>query len=296
MIDAALIERATGLKVDPQVRFGCMGILQNQQPEMLSLLSADRYFGEVEGHPTLKGVITTAELAPRVQALGLQALISPEPRLSFCQLQNYRVEHAPTARWPSRIDPGAHIHPRAFVAENNVVIGPGTRVGPNASILEDVEIGADCIIQANAVVGAEGYEYQRTSQGLLLVRHNGRVVLGRAVEVGSCAVLDKGLFEWDATVVGDETKIDNLVHVAHSVKLGRGCMIIAGAVLCGSIHIDDGARVGPGAVVSNGVHLAPNSVVSLGSVATRSVGAGEQVTGNFAIEHRKFLNFLKTIR
>jgi UDP-3-O-[3-hydroxymyristoyl] glucosamine N-acyltransferase len=197
---------------------------------------------------------------------------------------------------PSRIDPSARIHPRACIADHNVEIGADVSIEPNVTVLADVAVGARTVLRAGVVLGAEGFEHKRTSRGILSVRHTGRVVLGDHVEVGANACLDKGLTAERATTIGDHSKVDNLVHIAHGAQVGRNCFVIACAMVAGTVTVEDDAWVGPNASIAPQVTVGQAGFVSLGAVVTRPVAAGQQVSGNFAIDHRRFLDFIKSIR
>ena len=126
------------------------------------------------------------------------------------------------------------------------------------------------------------------------VVHAGTVRIGRGVDIHANSCVDRGLF--GETTIGDNTTIDDLVYVAHEVTIGRRCLIGAHAVINGSTVVSDDVWIGPGAVLSNGVTLGAGAQVTLGSVVTRDVPAGARVTGNFAIEHERFLAFMRSLR
>ena len=184
------------------------------------------------------------------------------------------------------------VHPTAFVSEYNVTIGKNVVIEPHANIMSDVVIGNNCVIRAGSVLGSEGYEYKRTSQGVLSVFHDGKVIIGNNVEIGANTCVDKGLMSFDTTI-GDNTKVDNLVHIAHSVTIGKNCFIIACSMIAGSVKIEDDVWVGPNANIAPQVTIRKGGFVTLGSVVTKEVNEKEWVTGNFAIPHAKFLEIFK---
>ena len=130
---------------------------------------------------------------------------------------------------PNKINKSAILHPNAFVEGHNVKIGKRSVIGPNVTILSDIEIEDECIVQVGTVLGTEGFEFKRTSQGVLSVKHFGRVIIGNRVETGANSTIDKG-FTFRNTILGDDTKLDNLVHVAHASQIGRGCFLTASSV------------------------------------------------------------------
>lgn len=207
-----------------------------------------------------------------------------DPRLAFSRLV--------AALFPERLrtdwhDDGARIHPTARLAPG-VVVGPGVEIGP------DVEIGPNaalawCALSAgvrigpNTTIGTDGFGYTRDEAGgLVPFPHLGRVVLDAGVHVGANACIDRGAL--GETRVGTGTRIDNLVHIAHNVRIGRDCAVIARAMIAGSVTVGDGAWVAPSASVLNGVTVGAGAVVGMGAVVLRDVPPGTTVVGNPARE------------
>jgi len=196
--------------------------------------------------------------------------------------------------FPTEIAEDAVIHSTAFVASRNARIGHRTMIGPNASILERSIIGDDVIIRAGCVIGSEGFEFKRAYGEVLPVAHDAGVRLGNRVELQANTCIAKGLFGvW--TEVGEDTKIDQLVHVAHGCKIGRRCLITAQAEISGSVEIGDDVWIGPGAVISSGVKIGNRAYITIGAAVTKDVPDEARVSGNFAINHEKFIAFMKKI-
>jgi len=293
-IDDRLLESALGLPAPRAFRCARLGLVNSADPDTLSFLDDPKFLGALRENPNVTAALVTPALDTALADSPVTRVVCDDPRYYFYALHNH-IADATYERVPSRIDPTAAVHPRAFVSEYNVVIGARTVVEPNATVLPDVVIGAQCVVRAGAVLGSEGFEHKRTSRGILSVRHVGRVVLGDHVEIGANACLDKALNDRD-TVIGDYTKVDNLVHIAHGVHVGRNSFVIACAMVAGSVTVEDDAWVGPNASVAPQVTVGRAGFVSLGSVVTRPVAPGQHVSGNFAIDHRRFLEFLKRIR
>lgn len=242
-------------------------------------------------------VVTTTELADAVpSSLGLA--VAAHPEAAFYDL--HRWLHASTEFYwrdfATTVDPSARVHERAFVAPRNVRIGARVIVEPNATILERVAVGEDTIVRAGAVLGSEGFEFKGPAmrQGRaaraewdygrnnVAVPHAGSVEIGARVEIQANSTVDRSLFRLP-TRIGDDTKIDNLVHVAHSVRIGARCLIAAGATLAGSVVIGDEVWVGPGAVISSGVRLGDRSAIVIGSTITKDVAPGERVASDLRV-------------
>ena len=296
-IDAALIGSVTGAAPPWKRSFAALGLVDTDIPDSLTFLDEKRYLRQLAANANLAGAIVTAELeAPIREARpDIALLLSSDPRWDYFSLHNHLAENGREER-PSEISPDAIIHPRAYVSEVNVTIGAGTRIGPNVTILGDVTIGRNCVITPGAVIGADGFEMKRTSRGILPVIHDGVVEIGDDVRIGANCTVDKG-FKGRPTRIGNRTKLDNLVHVAHAAQLGEECLLTAGVQLAGSVRIGDRVWLSVNASVAPGLSIGDDAFLSIGAVVTRNVGAAEQVTGNFAIPHQQFLRvFRKSLR
>ena len=94
-------------------------------------------------------------------------------------------------------------------------------------------------------------------------------------------------------MIGKNSKIYNLVHIAHDSKIGENTFITAGVIICGRVKVGKNSYLGPNCTIRNGLSLGENSKVSMGAVVTKNVGDSETVTGNFAVSHSKFLKLFK---
>ena len=162
-----------------------------------------------------------------------------------------------------------------------------------SSYIDDcVTLGANIYIGHNCSIGLRGFGYERDEDLTPInIPHTGKVIIGDNVSIGSNTCIDRGTIS--DTIIGNNTKIDNLCHIAHNVIIGNNVLIVAGAILCGSCIIEDNVWIGPGAIISNKITIGEGSYISLGSVVTKNVEPGSKVTGNFAIDHDKFIQDLK---
>ncbi len=183
----------------------------------------------------------------------------------------------PTARTESgvSIDPGAVIGPRAEIGAGTIIgagaiIGPGVRVGRDCSIGPNVSIvhtlmGDRVIIHPGCSIGQDGLGYLMGAGGHRKVPQVGRVIIQDDVEIGAGTTIDRGAIR--DTVIGEGTKIDNLVQVGHNVSIGRHCVLVAQTGISGSATIEDyavlGARVGVNnhVTIGEGAQLAATAAV-----------------------------------
>lgn len=208
--------------------------------------------------------------------VSLQAWISPTARLGV----DVEVHPGATIGDDVVIGDRVTIHSGVRILPG-CVIGTETTLFPNVVLYEGCQIGERVIIHAGAVIGAYGFGYKQVDGSHQLSAQLGYVVLGNDVEIGACATVDRGTY--GATTIGDGSKIDNLVQVAHNCRLGKHNLIcgqvgIAGStttgdyvVMAGQVGVRDHVHIGQGAVlcsmagVSNNV---PDGEIMLGQPAT----------------------------
>jgi UDP-3-O-[3-hydroxymyristoyl] glucosamine N-acyltransferase len=196
------------------------------------------------------------------------------------------------------LEPGihetAHVHTTAQIGENvtigpNVFVGKGAVVGdnsvlfPNVSLLDGAIIGSNCqirsgsvisercilgdycLIQSNVSIGSDGFGYRPSpdGRGIVKIPHIGNVIIGSHVEIGSSSCIDRGKFS--STVIGDGTKIDNLVQIGHNCKIGRSCMIAGCCGISGSVTLGDGVIMAGQVAVKD--HVTIGNGVTIGGKA-----------------------------
>lgn len=139
-------------------------------------------------------------------------------------------------------------------------------------------------VHPTAVLGGKpGFGFARDKDGSLIrMPHIGTIILGKSVEIGAYTCIDKGCLT--DTVIGDGTKIDNLVHVAHGVVIGKDCWIAAGAVLGGSARLGDCVEVGINASILPHVSVGDRARIGAGAVVTKNVPPNQTWAGNPAKE------------
>lgn len=227
------------------------------------------------------------------------ALVTRHPQAAWAMAAN-RL-HAPRRHeaGASAIHPDVELEDGVLLSPNVTIgqgarIGRGTRIGPGAVIGPGVLIGRDCLIGANAVIGfallgdrvsisagavlgEAGFGAAVGPAGMVDLPQLGRVVIQDNVTIGANSCVDRGAFA--DTTIGENTKIDNLVHVAHNVRVGRNCVLAAYTGISGSTVVGDGVAFGGKAGVAD--HLKIGSGASIGAAASvfKDVPEGETWTG-----------------
>ncbi len=209
-----------------------------------------------------------------------------DPRLAFSQLVAALFPERVQTQWPhapasvaddAEIADDARLGPGVVVGEG-VQIGAGTEVGPN-TVLAHCTLAADVRVGPNCTIGTDGFGYTRDAGGILVpFPHLGRVVIEAGATIGANTCIDRGAL--GETRIGARTRIDNLVHIAHNVRIGADCAVIAHAMIAGGVVIGDGAWIAPSAAVLNQKAVGAGALVGLGAVVIRDVEAGQTVAGN----------------
>lgn len=178
----------------------------------------------------------------------------------------------------SEVDPTASIG-QNVVIETGCIIGKNVIIEPNVVIHKGTIIGDNSRIRSCASIGSDGFGFERLNDDeILRFPHLGRVVVGKNVEIGSCTAIARGTLS--DTVIHDNVKIDNLVHIAHNVTIHKGAFVIAGAEVSGSVEIGKNAWIAPNACINQKLKIGEASLVGLGAVVTKNVEARTVVAGN----------------
>jgi len=186
------------------------------------------------------------------------------------------------------IGPNARLYPNVTVLDDSR-IGKNTIIWPGTVIREQCRIGDDCILHPNVTIGADGFGYRPSpdGRGLVKIPQIGTVWIGDGVEIGAGSCVDRGKFS--ATTIGDGTKIDNLVQIAHNCTLGRSCAVAGQAGIAGSATLKDGVMVGGSARIVDHVTVGAGAKIGGGAGVISDVPPGKTLLGVPADDHRQTL-------
>lgn len=164
-------------------------------------------------------------------------------------------------------------------------IGSGTVIYPNVSIYHKCIVGKNVRIHAGAVIGSDGFGFVRVPHGIEKIPQAGRVVIHDDVEIGANTTIDRGTI--GDTIIGRGTKLDNLVQIAHNVRIGEYCFFAAESGVAGSTTIEDGVSVGGQVGIAGHLHIGAGVMIAAQSGLTKDVPAGMFVLGSPAQERLK---------
>ncbi|HEY4142832.1 MAG TPA: UDP-3-O-(3-hydroxymyristoyl)glucosamine N-acyltransferase [Pseudolabrys sp.] len=193
----------------------------------------------------------------------------------------------------ARLENGVTVDPGAVIGAGGE-IGSGTLIGPNAVIGPEVRIGRDCAIGANTVIanaligdrvivhpgcniGQDGFGFVMSAQGHLKVPQVGRVIIQDDVEIGAGTTIDRGAIR--DTVIGEGTKIDNMVQIGHNVSIGRHCILVSQVGIAGSSTLEDFVVLGARAGVKDHVTVGEGSQIAATSAVNGDVPPGSRWGG-----------------
>ena len=246
--------------------------------------------------------LVNEKLAPSVPPHVVVLLVKEPYRAFVSALREFHKESLrPLSSYESPgIAPSAAIHPTADLEDGvivdplavigpNVEIGSGTVIGANATIGANVRIGRDCrigpgasvqfaligndvIIHPGCRIGQDGFGYLPGASGHLKIPQTGRVVIQNGVEIGAGTTIDRGAL--NDTVIGEGSKIDNLVQIGHNVTIGRHCIVVSQCGIAGSSTLGDGVVLGARTGVSDHAMIGEGSQIAARSSVVGDVPPG----------------------
>lgn len=281
------------------------------KPSDLAIAMSEESFKALETSQAVAAVVS-AKL-PTAPARVKSVIVPPHERAALARL-TAMFDGGPVHG--AGIDTSAIVAPDAEIGEGVsigpfVVVGPRSRIGAGTVILSHTTIGADvsigergliysgvrigdrvsigarAIIHYNAVIGSDGFSFLPGAPIPQRVHSLGKIVIGDDVEIGAASTIARATLE--STEIGDGTKIDNHVHIAHNVKIGKACLICGMVGISGSVTIGDYVVLGGGVGIADHVTIGSKAQVAAGSGVGTNVAPGITVSGFPALPHDKSL-------
>jgi UDP-3-O-[3-hydroxymyristoyl] glucosamine N-acyltransferase len=297
-------------------RFGCelhgspdvvarrVGTLADAAPDAVTFLANSLYRSQL-AQTRAAAVI----LAPRDRdACPVASLVHPEPYLIYARVASLLHPPPPvtagvhssavvaaSARVADSAEVGAHVAigsdcrvedgvviGAGSVLAADVRVGSGTRIAPRVTLLEGVRIGKRCIVHAGAVIGADGFGFAPDHGKWQKIPQVGSVVIGDDVEIGANTTIDRGTI--DDTVIEEGVKLDNLVQIAHNVRLGAHTIMAAMSGVAGSTKVGKRCMIGGGVVIVNQITICDDVMFTFRSIVTSSVDVPGTYSGHLPAE------------
>ncbi len=277
-----------------------VGTLTGAGPDEISFLTNPRYRRQLAASRAGAIILREADVG---QWSG-DALLVDNPHLAYARIA---LLFEPEEGARPGIDPRASVAPEALLGEGvhigpgavieadatigaGCVIGPGCVIGRNTVIGDETRlvanvvvyarscIGRRCLVHAGAVIGSDGFGFANDNGAWVKVPQLGRTVIGDDVEIGACTTIDRGAVE--DTVIEDGVKLDNLIQVAHNVRIGAHTAIAACTGIAGSTTIGNYCAIGGGVGILGHLTIADRVTITPTSLVTKSIGeAGSYSSG-----------------
>ncbi len=313
---ATMIGAEIARGVDPSLEIQDVAPLDVAGAGMLSFLDNRKYIADFE-RSKASACIVDPVLADRAPD-GMALLLSSEPYKCYARAaaafyptpppepgaaSSASIDPSATVPADCRIDAGAVIGARACLGArchiaSNAVIGDAVRVGDDSIIgantsLSHCDIGVRVLIHPGVRIGQRGFGFAIDPKGHVKVPQLGRVIVGDDVEIGANTTVDRG--SGPDTVIGAGTMIDNLVQIAHNVRIGKGCVIIAQAGIAGSTILEDFSVVAAQAGIAGHLRIGAGAQIGAQSGVMRDLEPGARVLGAPAVPARRFFRQIATI-
>lgn len=277
---------------------GCIRFIGNQDIEIHKIIQ----FDERNTDSTALMWVNKKNF-PRVKALTKGTVICPDEKIEPLSDCNYIVVEKPRAYFSAilrhffkknevtplgvaksaRIDSSTEIGQSVFIGENVVIeanckIGDHSQIGHNTVIKAETIIGHHVLIGSNNTIGGVGFGYERDEDGTFIqILHIGNVIIEDFVEIGNNTCIDRAVL--GSTLLKTHCKIDNLVHIAHGVQVGKNALVIANAMVAGSTKVGENAWIAPSASILNKLEIGSNSFIGMAAAVIRDVAEDDIVAG-----------------
>jgi UDP-3-O-[3-hydroxymyristoyl] glucosamine N-acyltransferase len=218
----------------------------------------------------------------------LVLIVVEKPRAAFMQILKNFFNHSSSQL--GKVHPSVHIdnsvvyNPEKVyiganvIIESGVIIGDNSYIDHNTVIKKNTQIGNHVKIGCNNTIGGAGFGYEPNENGEYeFIVHIGNVIIKDYVEIGNNTCIDRAVL--GSTIIGEHTKIDNLVHIAHGVKIGKNSLIIANSMIAGSAVIGDNVWISPSVSVKQKIKVEDNSLVGMGAVVIKDVEQSSVMAG-----------------
>mgnify|MGYP000853207920 FL=1 len=294
-----------GLNNQDEIEITGLNTLLDSNENQLTFLENKKYINDLK-NTKAAAVLVTSENANEVP-VGTIALICDEPYLNLAKVSKLFAPNVvemdgekPLIGGGTKVMPNVYIGKDSVIGSDctimagafigdNVKIGNNTIIYPNVTVYRDCTIGNDCIIHAGTVIGSDGFGFANTKDGKYIkIYQNGNVAIGNDVEIGANCAIDRAVF--NSTIIEDGVRIDNLVHIAHNCKIGRGSILVGQVGLAGSTILNAYVVMGGQSASAGHLEIAPFTTIAARGGVTKSITEPKKSWAGFPLfEHREWL-------
>ncbi len=294
-----------GLNNQDEIEITGLNTLLDSNETQLTFLENKKYINDLK-NTKAAAVLVTPENASEVPA-GTIALVCDEPYLNLAKISKLFAPNViemdgekPLVGGGTKVMPNVYIGKDSVVGSDctimagsfigdNVKIGNNTIIYPNVTVYRDCTIGNDCIIHAGTVIGSDGFGFANTKDGKYIkIYQNGNVSIGNDVEIGANCAIDRAVF--NSTIIEDGVRLDNLVHIAHNCKIGRGSILVGQVGIAGSTILNAYIVMGGQSAAAGHLEIAPFTTIAARGGVTKSITEPKKSWAGFPLfEHKQWL-------
>lgn len=263
-----------------------LGFVVSRGRKFLTYITSLEYAELANSNESITAVLWDSSLGFPVKEYDFKIVRVSNAAYAFGLLHNSQI--ADVGLSASSISNDAEIHKNAWVSPVGVKIAAGVVIEAHAAIFPNTEIGERTVIRSGAQIGTTALDIKESPNGELLTsKHFGSTKIANDVEIGNNSVIDRAIFEYEETSIGEFTKIGSLVNISHGVKIGAKNKIAAGVQICGYTLVGEENWIGPGVIISHMRVIGSNTYLSLGSIVLQNIEDGWKVVGNKIFKDRK---------
>ena len=299
------IAQSIGLSCESEINITGLNTLTDSNEFELTFLENKKYINDLE-NTKAAAVLVTQENASKVPT-GTVALVCEEPYLNLAKISKLFAPNViemdgekPLVGAGTKVMPNVYIGKGSVVGSDctimagayigdNVTVGDNTIIYPNVTVYRDCKVGNNCIIHAGTVIGSDGFGFANTKDGKYIkIYQNGNVEIGNDVEIGANCAIDRAVFK--STIIEDGVRLDNLVHIAHNCKIGRGSILVGQVGLAGSTILNAYVVMGGQSGTAGHLEIAPFTTIAARGGVTKSITEPKKQWAGFPLfEHKQWL-------
>ena len=273
---------------DSNLRITSIGTIQNSSSGSITFLANPKY-KKYLNKTSASAIIVSPAFKDKIK----EGIVVNDPYLAYAKISSMYK------KYPNPYDSkhsSYFIHESSQVDESviigpNVFIGPGCKVGQNSvihanvSLAMNVEIGKNSIVHFNSVLGSDGFGYAPDNNGYIKIEQLGKLIIGDNVEIGAGCTIDRGAI--GNTEINDGVKLDNLVHIAHNVILGKNSAIAASCAIAGSTIIGKNLQMGGLSGILGHLEIADDVYIGAHTLITKSINEPGNYVGIMPAQEHK---------